>query len=124
MNAYSSSMELLTEKERRQLVKNFRQRLAGKITDPKEFIPVVHFQTADGMNSWMITELSDQDNDAAYGLFTDYNVAARIGPISLREMVQTADKTGIGVLKVQPFNPPYELAIYEKIQGILAENDE
>jgi hypothetical protein len=124
MKANNSTMELITEDERRQLVKNFHKRTSGKITDPMDFIPVVHAVTADGKKSWMITELSDQDSDAAYGLFADYNVAVNIGPISLRQMVQTIDETGIGVFKVHPFNPPYKLAIYHEIQRVMVENGE
>lgn len=34
-------MELITEDEQRQLVKNFPKRLSGKSVDPMDFIPVV-----------------------------------------------------------------------------------
>lgn len=105
-------------------MKNYQQRRDGQVTDPGEFIPVVYVQTADGMKSWMLTELSDKDNDAAYGLFTDYNLASEIGTISLRSMAQTVDRTGIGIVKVVPFNPPHRLAIYHEIQRILVENNE
>lgn len=117
-------MELITDHERKQLIKNFQQRRDGEVTDPGEFVPVVHTQTVDGLKSWMLTELSDEDNDAAYGLFTDYKLAAEIGPISLRQMAQTTDRTGMGIFKVLPFDPPHRLAVYQEIQRILVENDE
>jgi len=114
-------VELITDHERTQLVKNYQLRRDGKVTDPGDFIPVVCAQTGDGNKIWMLTELSDQNSDEAYGLITDYAVGSQIGPVSLREMVMTRDRSGLGVIKSTPFHPKHDLKSYQKIQQILVD---
>lgn len=55
---------LITDEQRAALMENSRRMDAGEDIDP---VPVVRLFAPDGRESWLLTELRD-DNDTAYGL--------------------------------------------------------
>lgn len=93
-------MELITKRQRAQLIANGIEAERIRTLDSDEHydpIPVVKLFTPDGACTWLLTDLSPDDEDCAYGLCDLGFGFPEFGPVLLSDLRAVRGKLGLPV---------------------------
>ncbi|TWT20318.1 DUF2958 domain-containing protein [Luteimonas marina] len=104
-------MQLMTDEQRERLLANGRQTAAGQTIDPS---PVVKLFTPDANATWLLTELSPNDPDIAFGLCDLGLGFPEIGYVSLTEIRQLRGKLGLPVERDLGFVAKHPISVYAR----------
>ena len=102
-------MQLMTDEQRELLLANGRRTAAGESIDPP---PVVKLFTPDANATWLLTELSPNDPDIAFGLCDLGLGFPEIGYVSLSEIQQLRGHLGLPVERDLGFAAKHPLSVY------------
>jgi len=98
-------MQLVTPELREQLIANGKRR-------GDDHVPVVKFFFPAGAATWLVTEMSPDENDHLFGL-ADWGIGCpEIGTISLSELQNFRGPLGLGIERDLYFRPRYPLSVY------------
>ena len=104
-------MQLITDEQRRQLLANGRLTAAGQTIDPP---PVVKLFTPDANATWLLTELSPNDPDIAFGLCDLGLGFPELGYVSLTEIRQLRGGIGLPVERDLYFVAQHPISTYAR----------
>jgi Protein of unknown function (DUF2958) len=107
-------MSLLTDAIRERLLQNGKLRLECSLNGEAEpdFLPVVKlFMPGTGF-AWLLTELDPEDPDIAFGLCDLGMGFPELGNVSLGEIEQAAEVSGLAVQRDDLFVPSKTLSAY------------
>ena len=108
-------MELLTEELRNQLLENGRkQRQARSRGQSIDFEPVVKLFTPADDAAWLLTELSPDDPDIAFGLCDPGLGFPELGYVSLSELEEARGPFSLPVERDLHFQAKKTLSAYAK----------
>lgn len=102
-------MQLLTDEQRERLLANGRRSAAGEEIDPQ---PVVKLFTPDANAIWLLTELSPNEPDIAFGLCDLGLGFPEIGYVSLTEVRMLRGPLGLPVERDLGFVAEHPLSVY------------
>ncbi|MDR3484340.1 MAG: DUF2958 domain-containing protein [Bradyrhizobium sp.] len=107
-------MKLLTQAQRRQLLKNGtrNRELADQDRDTIDFFPVVKLFCPWGDSTWLLTELDPEDPEIAFGLCDLGMGSPEIGRVSLVELTSVRGPGGLGIERDIYFEPVKTLSGY------------
>ena len=107
-------MNLLTQGQRRQLLKNGarNRELADQDRDTIDFFPVVKLFCPWGASTWLLTELDPEDPEIAFGLCDLGMGSPEIGRVSLAELATVCGPGGLGIERDIYFEPVKTLSGY------------
>ncbi|MYE13816.1 MAG: DUF2958 domain-containing protein, partial [Gammaproteobacteria bacterium] len=104
-------MQLVTPELREQLIANGKRR-------GDDHVPVVKFFFPAGAATWLVTEMSPDENDHLFGL-ADWGLGfPEIGTISLSELQNFRGPFGLGIERDLYFKPRYPLSVYSEAARI------
>ncbi len=104
--------ELISKTEREELIENGRK---SYLTGDDDFMPVVKLFLPDGAATWLLTEISDEDGDLAYGLCDLGLGSPEIGQVSLSEIDAIRSPNGLRVEKDKSFRAKRSLLEYARL---------
>ena len=107
-------MKLLTSTIRQRLIANGHanaQRIADGL-DPVDFAPVVKLFTPDAACTWLLTELTPDDEDLAFGLCDLGLGYPELGYVRLSELESVRGKLGLPVERDRDFIAYERLTAY------------
>ena len=105
-------MQLLTKEIKEQLLQNGKRQDEVRGTDEEiDFVPVVKLFTPWASATWLLTELSSEDPDIAFGLCDLGMGFPELGSVSLDELASVR-KFGLGVERDLHFKPNHTLLEY------------
>jgi len=102
-------MQLFTDEQRERLLDNGRRTAAGERLDPE---PVVKLFTPDASATWLLTELSPNDPDIAFGLCDLGLGFPEIGYVSVTEIRMLRGHLGLPVERDLGFVAKHPLSVY------------
>ncbi|MAU99204.1 MAG: transposase [Fulvimarina sp.] len=102
-------MNLITNTQREQMLKNGRLTAQGKTLDPH---PVVKLFTPDGAATWLLTELDPSEPDIAFGLCDLGMGCPELGYVSLSELASVRGRFGLAVERDLHFQADKPLSAY------------
>ena len=107
-------MKLLTQTQRRQLLKNGKRNreLADQDRDTIDFFPVVKLFCPWGASTWLLIELDPEDPEIAFGLCDLGMGSPEIGRVSLAELATVRGPGGLGIERDIYFEPVKTLSGY------------
>lgn len=107
-------MKLLTQAQRRQLLKNGKRNreLAELDIDTIDYFPVVKLFCPWGAATWLLTELDPEDPDIAFGICDLGMGSPEIGRVSLAELAAIRGPGGLGIERDLHFEPLKTLSGY------------
>ena len=97
-------MELLTKTIREQLIENGRK-------PDQDHIPIAKLFDPCSSATWLISEL-DQDGDTLFGLCDLGLGTPELGSVSLKKLISTRNRYGIGIERDVWFEPKHPLSAY------------
>ena len=101
-------MKMLTKALREQLLRNGR----APDHERKEHFPVVKLFTPDAQGTWLLTELSPDDHDLAFGLCDTGQGFPELGTVRISELAQTCGFLGLHIERDRHFTPTKSLRAY------------
>lgn len=104
-------MQLMTDEQREQLLANGRLTASGQTIDP---LPVVKLFTPDGSATWLLTELTPNDPDIAFGLCDLGMGFPELGYVSLTEIRQLRGGLGLPVERDLAFVARHPISAYAR----------
>ena len=109
-------MKLLTNAQREQLLANGRAQRAAidAGTDALDFNPVVKFFTPDAQATWLLTELTPDDPELAFGLCDLGLGEPELGYVHLAELAAVRGKLGLPVERDLHFEADMTISAYAK----------
>jgi hypothetical protein len=111
-----TTMKLLTEPIREQLLRNGRLRAqpAGEGRAEPDFLPVVKFFTPDAGCVWLLTELLPDEPDIAFGLCDLGMGFPELGYVRMSELEAVRGPLGLPVERDRHFAPVHTIAVYAR----------
>lgn len=100
---------LLTAALRRQLLQNGQKSLSQLDFDP---VPVVKLFTPDASATWLLTEISPDNPDLAFGLCDLGLGSPELGYVSLTELASLRGRLGLPVERDRWFAPVEPLSVH------------
>ncbi len=98
-------MKLITEDIKERLLANWRD---GR----EDHRPLVKFFDPTGAATWLITEMSPEDNDILFGLCDLGLGFPELGYVSLKELESVKVFAGLGIERDIHFDATYPLSVY------------
>ena len=107
-------MKFLTNAQREQLLANGRAQRAtiDAGTYALDFNPVVKFFTPDAQATWLLTELTPDDPELAFGLCDLGFGKPELGYVSLSELASVRGKLGLPIERDLSFDADKTLSAY------------
>lgn len=102
-------MQLFTDEQRERLLANGRRAAAGENIDPP---PVVKLFTPDAGATWLLTELSPNEPDIAFGLCDLGLGFPEVGYVSVAGLGQLRGPMGLPVERDMGFVARHPLSVY------------
>ncbi|HZV66984.1 MAG TPA: DUF2958 domain-containing protein [Telluria sp.] len=103
---------LITDDHRVQLLDNGAAAARGEKCDP---LPVVKLLTLDAHATWLLTELSPDDNDTAFGLIDLGIGAPELGDVRLSVLESIRGPQNLAVIRDLHFTPKRQLSEYARL---------
>jgi hypothetical protein len=103
---------LITDEQRAQLLDNGAAAARGEQRDP---LPVVKLYTLDAHATWLLTELSPDDGDTAYGLIDLGMGAPELGHVRLSVLEGIRGPQNLAVASEPHFMPRRRLSEYVRL---------
>ena len=111
-------MKLITEDIKAELLANWRD-------ENEDHKPVVKLFDPTGAATWLITEMSQEDNDILFGLCDLGMGFPELGYVSLKELESVKGFAGLGIERDIHFDATYPLSVYAEAahaSGRITEN--
>ena len=109
-------MELLTSRQREQLIANGKATAAALAigNDPPEHFPVVKLFNPCGAGTWLLSELDPDEPDIAFGLADLGMDCAELGSVSLDELRSIPLPFGLGIERDIHWTATHPLTVYAR----------